>query len=1060
MPPFAFEKAVCVGGKHRPPCVQCPLAARRRPGVAMPLTIRPAFALAAAASLVAALCASCGSPVDGPGASHVDASADQTGYMDLGGNDLGAGEVGLGDLGHGDTAVVDATDTTASADAGDAADTSSDSEAPKSWNCDGIGEPGCPCKTSADCNSGHCIETPNFGTICTAECQVTCPDGYVCVPESGIDVVYLCRPKWPVLCNPCDSDADCASVGVAKSLCVDRGPLGHFCGAGCTADNDCPATYTCQEVTSSGGKSGSQCLPAPGASGPTECTCSFAAKAGKLGTSCSAQSPSGGKSQCSGVRQCGEGGLSACSALASPEVCNGKDDDCDGEIDDLACDDANPCTTDLCNVAQLACSHTATVGTCNADNNACTEGDACQNGLCVPGPPKKCDDGNPCTFDSCSMSNGCTAVNDDGAACDDGSPCSVGDVCLAGQCQPGKPKVCPAAAACQVMACNEETGKCAGSPQPDATGCSDGNACTQADACSAGACVGQPLDCTDNNPCTLDTCDSGSGCKHTFSKVPCDDGNACTDNDTCTSGQCIGKVKSFCNDGNLCTDDACEPSTGCVATNNTAACDDGNACTSGDTCSKGACAPGTSICQCQVDSDCKDDADICNGKPYCDKSVPGNFQCKTNPATVVNCDTSKDTFCSYAACVPSTGLCVTKSFPDGKTCNADSSICTVGDSCQGGVCTPGPALPCDDGSPCTSDACENGVGCTHQNNSAPCDADANGCTGPDVCKAGVCTAGPPLNCADDLTCTADSCDKATASCSHIGATNDGISCDADGSVCTIGDKCQGGICKPGAPADCDDSNACTADTCSATQGCLHTDVADKTSCGTNMVCLSGACTKQTYCGDGIVQAGEQCDDGNTVAGDGCTGCVLDPVGQAKIGDIMITEVMANPGTTHSIPGTTTAWENEWIEVYNMSNHTVDLNGLFFGDSNGKYALEFNKPGGFYIKAGEYALISSAEIDKLEGGPVPDLLYDMNYLTIQFANSGDWACISFDVNCTSNKRLAFINFNSQAKGASFQLSASKYTLAQSFSSANWCFSEVPYGTKNNLGTPKAKNTVCP
>ena len=29
------------------------------------------------------------------------------------------------------------------------------------------------------------------------------------------------------------------------------------------------------------------------------------------------------------------------------------------------------------------------------------------------------------------------------------------------------------------------------------------------------------------------------------------------------------------------------------------------------------------------------------------------------------------------------------------------------------------------------------------------------------------------------------------------------------------------------------------------------------------------------CGDGIVQASEQCDDGNAVEGDGCTGCALD-----------------------------------------------------------------------------------------------------------------------------------------------------------------------------------------
>ncbi len=41
-----------------------------------------------------------------------------------------------------------------------------------------------------------------------------------------------------------------------------------------------------------------------------------------------------------------------------------------------------------------------------------------------------------------------------------------------------------------------------------------------------------------------------------------------------------------------CTDDTCAPATGCVYTNNTASCDDGNACTTSDTCSGGTCVGG------------------------------------------------------------------------------------------------------------------------------------------------------------------------------------------------------------------------------------------------------------------------------------------------------------------------------------------------------------------------------------------------------------------------------------------------------------------------------------
>lgn len=42
--------------------------------------------------------------------------------------------------------------------------------------------------------------------------------------------------------------------------------------------------------------------------------------------------------------------------------------------------------------------------------------------------------------------------------------------------------------------------------------CSDGQACTTADTCQAGACVGGPLlDCDDGNACTQDSCNPGSG---------------------------------------------------------------------------------------------------------------------------------------------------------------------------------------------------------------------------------------------------------------------------------------------------------------------------------------------------------------------------------------------------------------------------------------------------------------------------------------------------------------------------------------------------------------------
>ena len=57
------------------------------------------------------------------------------------------------------------------------------------------------------------------------------------------------------------------------------------------------------------------------------------------------------------------------------------------------------------------------------------------------------------------------------------------------------------------------------------------------------------------------------------------------------------------------------------------------------------------------------------------------------------------------------------------------------------------------------------------------------------------------------------------------------------------------------------------------------------------------------CGDGFIQAGEECDDGNTLAGDGCEACVVVCSGLSEVKDAVTHHCYrADPGTT----GTTSA----------------------------------------------------------------------------------------------------------------------------------------------------------
>ncbi|MSQ82782.1 MAG: hypothetical protein EXR77_07680 [Myxococcales bacterium] len=124
--------------------------------------------------------------------------------------------------------------------------------------------------------------------------------------------------------------------------------------------------------------------------------------------------------------------------------------------DVTTCNDANPCTSDACDV-KSGCSHGLTTSGCS-DGDACTGPDSCAGGSCA-GAAVKCDDGSICTTDSCDSKKGCvTAVN--AKACDDANLCTDDS-------------------------CNTKNG-CAHKNNTD--GCEAGNPCVSGDQCAAGAC--------------------------------------------------------------------------------------------------------------------------------------------------------------------------------------------------------------------------------------------------------------------------------------------------------------------------------------------------------------------------------------------------------------------------------------------------------------------------------------------------------------------------------------------------------------------------------------------
>jgi nitrous oxidase accessory protein NosD len=113
----------------------------------------------------------------------------------------------------------------------------------------------------------------------------------------------------------------------------------------------------------------------------------------------------------------------------------------------------------------------------------------------------------------------------------------------------------------------------------------------------------------------------------------------------------------------------------CIACTTNLDCQNGLVCDGAETCSAGACQAGSPV--------------IC---------------------TPTQCEAS-------SLCQEPSGMCVTTPKPNGVLCN-DGAACTVGDTCQGGVCTPGPGADTDNDGDC--DDQEAACGCNGMDGSEVC----------------------------------------------------------------------------------------------------------------------------------------------------------------------------------------------------------------------------------------------------------------------------------------------------------------------------------------------------
>ena len=525
--------------------------------------------------------------------------------------------------------------------------------------------------------------------------------------------------------------------------------------------------------------------------------------------------------------------------------------------------------------------------TCAAAQPVCIV-NACGNGRIDTG--EGCDDGNINVGDGCSPS--CTlescgdGVQVAGERCDDGNKTS-GDGCSAD---------CLSVETCG-NSIKDVTEVCDDGNNNSGDGCSMN--CLSAEVCGNGVKdVNETCDDgnTNNGDACSANCEALAGCGNGVIDVDmngqpveeCDDGNV-VDSDVCRSnckravcgdgveaGTATGGFFEEC-DGGVLNGTTPKETAGCNIDCTDVECGDGKVNqTAMEQCDNG--MPGVDSAGCDMNNctipQCGDNHTNSAAGEACDPGTVGG--------NVAGCDSD----CTLPACgdgrvnqaFTPVGSTVPEACDDGGTTSGDgcSSLCFI-ESCGNGVTETSNGEQCDDDNTndldgcrnnCRLPACGDGIAST----SETCDTNGNSTTCDSDCSAPMCGDGfingtftPPTgsaveNCDDGNTTAGDGC---SATC-RIESCGNGVTETVNGEQCDDGDTTDDDECRNNCQLPrCGDGIKSQSETCDTGANTINCDV---------------DCTAP-MCNDGIqnTAAGEQCEDGNVMNGDGCSStCALEP----------------------------------------------------------------------------------------------------------------------------------------------------------------------------------------